>query len=186
MMTPRAKTGVATLLKRYLEESLRTEAHPTWRMQAVEEKDIQAKRFIMLTISSYDFRIIVLLHFSSDEASMKYVASRLKISASELVATQYQDFLSEVGNILCGALKRGLLQFFPYLGVSSPNQLDCESLKYVTSYKMDYALHLKATAGDETEFYGSVYISSFGELDFDPNAISNTEEKADVGALELF
>ena len=186
MITARAKVGIDKLFPRCLEESLRSEAHPSWRMQSVDAKSINAKSFIMLTISSYDFRLIVLLHFTSDNASMQHVAGSFKISSDALTVSQYEDYLSEVGNIICGAIKRGLFQFFPHLGMSSPNQLSCESLKYVESYSIDHAIHIKAKAEDGTEFYSSLYVSSFGELDFDPVALSKVEEKVEMGALELF
>lgn len=186
MISQRAKTGFNQLLTRCLEESLRTESYPAWKIQPVNVTEIGAKKFIMLTISSYDFRLIVLLHFSPDSASIKYVTNRLKIASGELPISQYQDYLSEVGNILCGAIKRGLFQSFPHLGMSSPNQLDCESLRYIETYAIDYAIHIKAKAEDGTEFYGSLYVSSIGELDFDPAGISTIEDKVEMGALELF
>ena len=186
MISQRAKIELEKLFPRYLEESLRTESHTTWRMQPVNVKEIGAKRFTMLTISAYDFRLIVLLHFSSDTASMRYVADSLKVASGELSISQYQDFLSEVGNILCGAIKRGLFHFFPHLGMSSPNLMDSGSLKYVEGYPIDHAMHIKAKAEDGTEFYSSLYVSSLGELDFDPIAISKIEEQVEMGALELF
>jgi len=186
MISQRAKKGFEQLLLQSLKESLRTESHPIWHMKTVDVNEIGAKRFIMLTISSYDFRLIVLLHFSSDTASIKYVTDSLKVVSGELPMSQYHDYLSEIGNILCGAIKRGLFQFFPHLGMSSPNLLSWESLKYIESYSIDHAIHIKAKAEDETGFYSSLYVSSLGELDFDPVAISKVEEKVEMGALELF
>jgi len=186
MITQRAKSGFEKLLPRCLEESLRTDAHPSWLIQPVDIVGIGAKRFVMLTISSYDFRLIVLLHFSADPAAMKYVSDSLKVASGILTVSQYQDYISEMGNILCGAIKRGLFQFFPHLGLSSPNQLQFESLKYIESYQIDHAIHVKAMAEDGTEFYSSLYVSSFAELDFDPVAILKVDEKVEMGALEMF
>ena len=100
MISQRAKTGFEKLFPQYLEESLRTATHSVWNLQPIKAIKIDTKQFIMLTISSYDFRLIIILHFSADAASLKYVADSLKISPDELSVTQYQDFLSEVGNIL--------------------------------------------------------------------------------------
>lgn len=186
MISQRARIGFDKNFPQFLEESLRTETYAAWSTHAVDPKAIQAKRFIMLTISSYDFRLIVLLHFSSDTASMKYVADCLKIASEELTIIQYQDYLSEIGNILCGSIKRWLFQSFPHLGMSTPNQLGCESLKYIESYSIDHALHLQTKAADGTEFYSSLYVTSKSQLDFDPLALLKREEQVEMGALELF
>lgn len=186
MISQRAKTGFEKLFPQYLEDSLRTGAHSVWHLQPVNANKIDAKKFIMLTISSYDFRLIIILHFSDDTSALKYVADSLKISPTELSITQYQDYLSEVGNILCGAIKRGLFDVFPHLGLSTPNQLRYESLKFVDSYPIDHAIHINAKAADGTEFFGSLYVSAVGELDFDPASMAKKVETQDIGALELF
>lgn len=186
MISTRAKVGLEKLFPQWLEESLRTEAHPKWYIQPIEANGIGAKRFVMLTISSYAFRMIVILHFTSDAASIKYVSDCKKIASGDLSISTYNDYLSELGSMLCGAIKRGLFQSFPQLGMSSPNQLDCDSLKYVNSYPIDQAFHFKAKANDGTEFCSSLYISSIDEFDFDPVVIMKSEEKVEMGVLELF
>lgn len=186
MITPRAKTGFDKLFPLSVKESLRSEAYPEWNIQPIELKTIAATRFIMLTISSFDFRLIVLLHFSDNKPSMTYVADSLKISVEELSASRYHDYLSETGNILCGAIKRWLLQYFPHLGLSSPNQLVWESLKFVEKFPIDHAIHLKALAEGGPVFFSSLYIYSAGNLDFDPISISEAKEEVEMGALELF
>jgi hypothetical protein len=186
MISPRAKTGFNKLFPQYLQESLRTGTHSVWHLQPVNADKIDAKQFIMLTISSYDFRLIIILHFSVDTTSLKYAADSLKISPAELSVTQYQDFLSEVGNILCGAIKRGLFDVFPHLGMSTPNQLRYESLKFIDSYPIDHVIHIKAKSAEGAAFFGSLYVSAVGELDFDPATMDKKIETQEIGALELF
>ncbi|MBI5751107.1 MAG: hypothetical protein HZA59_03030 [Hydrogenophilales bacterium] len=187
MISQRAKTGFENLLHRCLEESLRTEVHPAWQMQPVAEPDdIRVQRFMMLTLSSYDFRLMLLLHFSCEEASMKYVADSLTLGAAELPLSRYCDYIAEIGNNFCGALKRELVQYFPHLGMSTPNQLGRESLKHVKSWPIDHDMHIKAQSEEGAEFYGSLYVSSFGELDFDLVQQPKNEESVEMGTLELF
>jgi hypothetical protein len=186
MISHRAKTGFEKLFARSLDESLRTETCPVWHIQPVSAKAIDAKHFIMLTISSFDFRLIVLLHFSTDTSAFGYVADNIKVPAEELTYARYQDYLSETGNLLCGTIKRLLFQIYPHLGMSSPNHLILESLKYVDSIKIDHSIHLNAQSESGAGFYGSLYISAVGNLDFDPAVIAETEENIEMGALELF
>jgi hypothetical protein len=187
MISQRAKTGFENVLHRCLEESLRTEAHPAWQMHSVADpSDISTQRFMMLTVTSYDFRLMVLLHFSCDKASMKYVADSLELGAAELPMIRYYDFLSEIGNNFCGTIKRELGEYFPHLGMSTANHLDRGSLKHVKSWPVDHDMHIKAHAEEGAVFYGSLYVSSFGELDFDLAQRSESENAVEMGALELF
>lgn len=175
------------MLPRCLEESLRTDAQPTWTMQSIADpKDFQSQRFILLTVSSYDFRLMVLLHFSVNDSSMKYVADRLKQSVADLPLPQYYDYLSEIGNNFCGSVKRDLCQFYPHLGMSTPNQLGRESLSHVKSWPVEHEAHVKAQGADGVEFHGSIYVSAFGDLDFDFQVSVKQEEAVEMGALELF
>ena len=185
MISQRAKTGFENLLHQCLHASLQTEVHKVWQMQAVLD-DINTQHFIMLTVSSYDFRMMVMLHFSCNEASKKYIADSLKLDVAELFTDQYYDFLAEIGNNFCGTFKRELCQYFPHLGMSTPNLLACESLKYVKSWPIDHEVHIKALAEDSIEFYGSLYVSSFADLDFDLIPHPPCEAVVETGALELF
>jgi hypothetical protein len=75
MISEQAKIGFNSLLSRCLEESLRSSAYPSWTLSPLSDaKEIGKRQFIMLTVSSYDFRMMVLLHFSRNEPSLKYVA----------------------------------------------------------------------------------------------------------------
>jgi hypothetical protein len=195
MITERAKMSFDTIFPRCMEEALSSDAHQNWDIQAVSEKDITAKQFIMLTVSSYEFRLIVLFHFSSDATSRQYVLDVLnkyakdneKVLSTDLTVSKYYDFLSELGNLMCGVLKREIFQFYPHLGLSTPNILTKDSQQYVNGSPIDHAIHMKASTDDDIEFYGSIYVSSSGTLDFDPAAaINKSAEVVDTGALELF
>lgn len=187
MISERAKLGCHGLLSRCLEESLRSSAFPAWTMERLSsDAEIKNQQFIMLTVSSYDFRMVVLLHFSRNASSKKYVAETLQLAAETLEQSRFDDYLSEVGNTFCGAFKRELGDFFPYLGMSTPNLLFSESLQYVRTWPVEYETHLRAHAAGEVEFFGSLYVTSSGDLDFDPQERSRHVEEVETGALELF
>ena len=187
MISLRAKTGFNQMLPRCLEASLRTEAHPTWQLQTIAEPgQFQSRRFVMLTVSSYDFRLLVLLHFFENAASIKYVADRLKLADDDLPMPRYYDYLSEIGNNFCGSVKREMCQFYPHLGMSTTNHLGRESLMHAKSWPVEHESHVQALTADGIEFYGSLYVSAFGDLDFDLQMSVKQEESVEMGALELF
>ncbi len=141
----------------------------------------------MLTISSYEFRICILLHFTKDKLTMDYVANAIKMSPEKLEAARYYDYLGEIGNTFCGALKRELSKYFPHLGMSTPNKLVSASLKFMEDTGFDYDMHVKASDNNGVSFFSSLYITANKEFDF---RVENKkgEEAADAnkGALELF
>ena len=187
MISERAKNGFKNLLSRCLEESLRSSAYPAWTMEPLADaKEIGNRQFIMLTVSSYDFRMVVLLHFSRNEPSLKYVADTLQLAPGAMEQSRFDDYLSEVGNTFCGAYKRELGKFFPHLGMSTPNMLAAESLSYVKTWPVEFETHLRAHDEDQAQFFGSLYIASTGDIDFDPQELSNPVEEVETGALEMF
>jgi len=187
MISERAKTGFKNLLSRCLEESLRSGAYPTWSIEPLSDgKDYEKQQFIMLTVSSYDFRMMVLLHFTRNESSHRYVAETLQIDPGSLEQSRYDDYLSEVGNTFCGAYKRELGKVFPYLGMSTPNVLFPECLQYIKTWPVEYETHLRAHDGGQAAFIGSLYIASSDDLDFDPQVLVSQVEEVETGALEFF
>ena len=187
MISERAKFGCNSLLSRCLGDSLRSSVFPAWTMVPLNnETEISHRQFIMLTISSYDFRMVVLLHFSRSAPLMKYVADMLKLSPEVLEQSRFDDYLAELGNTFCGAFKRALGNFFPYLGMSTPNVLFSESLKYVKTWPVEYETHLRAHDGGQVAFYGSLYVTSSGNLDFHVKELSSRVDDVQTGALEMF
>lgn len=182
-----AKDSLTKLLTDSLEESLKTENYSAWTLTTlINIEQVTAPEFTMLTISSYDFRIFVLLHSTCSAPSMRYAADALKMPLEQLTTTRYYDFLGELGNRFCGAFKRDLGGFFPHMGMSTPNRLRSESLKHLKNLSLAYDIHVSAQASEETTFYASLYVSVYGDREFRMDKLNNTEEQVEVGALELF
>lgn len=182
-----AKSALEKMLTRCLTESLKTEAYAAWMVAPlVKSDDIAAKEFTMLTISSYDFRMFVMLHSTCSAPSMRYAADALKMPQDQLTTARYYDFLGELGNRFCGAFKRDLGYCFPHMGMSTPNRLRSESLKHIKTMSFAYETHVNASANDEAGFYASLYVSFYGTREFRLDNLPKAEEQLEVGALELF
>lgn len=181
-----AKSTLATMLNRCLEECLRSDGYASWTLQPVESTDeITAEEFNMLTISSYDFRMFVLLHSSRSAPALRYAADALQLSQDQITPSRYYDFLGELGNRFCGAFKRDLGASFPYTGMSTPNRLLRESLKHLKNITHACDMHVRARADDATCFYASLYVSSYSAAEFRID-LPKLEEHTESGELELF
>lgn len=182
-----AKSALEKMMMCCLAESLKTEAYASWTVQPlVKSEDIAAKEFTMLTISSYDFRMFVLLHSTCSAPSMRYAADALKMPQDQLTTARYYDFLGELGNRFCGAFKRDLAYNFPHMGMSTPNRMRGESLKHIKALAFASETHINASANDDAGFYASLYVSFYGTREFRLDNLPKAERQVEVGALEMF
>ncbi len=183
-----AKQGLETILSECLHDSLRTANNPEWNVRSgFADADMKEQQVYMLTVSSYTFRIIVLLQFTDNAATRAYVAHALKIERDKLDESRYYDYLGEMGNTFCGAFKREVGKYYPHTGMSTPNKLAGQSLRYLTQIATDFHTHVKASEEiDKARFIGSLYISAFGDVDFKVEKGKKVEEPVETGALELF
>lgn len=182
-----AKDDLSRLLTHCLQSSLVSDGYSNWTLQPLAQaEEYPAQEFMMLTISSYDFRMFVLLHWTISPASLRYAAAALKMQRDQLTTERYYDFLGELGNRFCGAFKRDLGASFPYTGMSTPNRLRRESLKHVKNLSGTYETHINAKAHDDTSFCASLYVSNYSPNDFKLKTVPQAQPQNEVGELELF
>ena len=147
------------------------------------------KEFVLLTISSPLFRILTVIHLNNDNVTKAFVANKLNTTVDGLTDERFYDYIGEVGNTFCGAIKRSLNNFIPSLGMSTPNRLESGSMKYMLSQKPSFESFKHIEINGQTLFECGIYVCNDAELDFDitQTTTSNTEvEEADCGELEFF
>ena len=182
-----AKDALARLLSGCLEESLKTDTYAAWTMKTLKNSDeVIAPEFTMLTISSYDFRIFVLLHSSCTSASLRYAADALRMPLEQLSTTRYYDFVGELGNRFCGAFKRDLGNCFPHMGMSTPNRMSGASLKHLKGLSFAYDIHVSAQANEEATFCASLLVSMYGTREFRLDKLPKAGDQVESGTMELF
>ena len=183
----RAKAGLEKLFLRHLEEALHTEAHAQWTIENLDShKEIRANEFIILTVSSYDLRSFVLLHFSKTPESMTYVSRAMDTPLANLTEDTFYDYLGEVGNQFCGAFKRELGKVLPHLGMSTPNRLAHESLCHLQSLPSGHDVHVKVSTPDDVVVYASLYVATYGKEEFRLDDVPLDEAPMETGELEMF
>jgi len=183
MLTETAKNSFETLLMKCLSESLKTNANPDWDLRAIDKLDgANEAEFFMLTLSSFTFKSFVLLHFTRNEPTMKYVEDALQITSEVPDEDKFYDFLGEIGNGFCGALKRELGNYLPNLGMSTPNRLTKQSHAHIAALDCEFETHLAASSEEKILFYGSLYVRSYSDMDFriQHQTIDNDVESGEV------
>lgn len=146
------------------------------------------KEFVLLTITNPLFRILTVIHLNNDEATKAFVANKLNTGVEALTDERFYDYISEVGNTLCGSIKRSMNAHIASLGMSTPNRLVSGSMKYMLSQKPSFESYQHIEINGQTLFECGVYVCNDVELDFDITTITSTVEveEADCGELEFF
>lgn len=157
---------------------------------AIKEKqalvDLKESEFFVLTMSSQLFRIFILIHFTKSSQTEAFVADVLKINNNNVDDDKFYDYLGEVGNAFCGSVKRDIGKIVPSLGMSTPNRLNKDCLKYIDLLHTDCEYHAVAEYDDNPLFYASIYLSADEELNFNVNVSQPNDDDVDSGELELF
>jgi len=162
------------------------EVLPSDANQSINDK---FNEFYLLTISSQAFRVLTLIHLNNNEATKAYVAHKLNCTNDAVSDERLYDYIGELGNTLCGSLKRSINQFVPSLGMSTPNRLENGSIKYMMSQKPSLEAYSQIEVNGQTLFECSVYVCNDVELNIQipTNSHAAVElEDTDCGELELF
>lgn len=136
----------------------------------------QGEHAVLLTISSMQFRLLLLLNVKDDEATRAYYAGA---GDGALV-----DTFMEFGNLCCGALNQQLIEHFPDLGMSTPYALGSQCLPYLRELKPDYVKSYALTIDGAVRLGATLCICTHSPLDFVAVPLAEVHESA--GELELF
>lgn len=183
MISQHAQAGFEHVFKQGLQSSLAPGADDRCDITEVPNTDeASSVQVVMLTISSFLFRLIVLIHFSSNEATREHFARINGKQLDQMDDQGFQDAIRESGNICCGALNRDLLPHFPHMGLSTPNILHRNSADHLEALKYGFIKHVRVVVNDAVTFYATLCVCESGALDFEVDV--NAQEV--TGELELF
>jgi len=183
MISNQARKGFDFLLTRSLQASLSTSAESCEIAVVSQLPEIEKHETVILTVSSYLFRLMVMIHFKSDASTMDHIARMNGMQAQDMSKQSFHDAIAEYGNLCCGILNRDLGAFFPHIGMSTPNFIGGQCMTYVEMLDCAHIQHFKIHVNDVSIFHVSLCVSAYEELDF---VVNENEESANTGELELF
>lgn len=168
------KEQVAIILKE------RWQALPVKDMSDIFEKD-----YCMMTISSFNFRLLFSLHYHLDEKTRQYFLSVFKDSSEINSEEKLHEYILEYTNMNCGALKRNLSNAFPFLGMSTPEKMQSDCLKHSLGMDYDYHIFVQTPLSESSSLYfGLLFFGDKGLLLEAPK--EEEEEFTSEGEIELF
>lgn len=143
--------------------------------------ELPGRHLLVLTISSYRFRLLTVFHVDADGAAGRYFVAA--DSGSELTAA-FAEAFGEVGNLCCGTMNRELGKHFMHTGMSTPYLLERACAGYLHELKPAHLAQYRIAINDGIALHATLCLCAYGAIDFraDPDAA----EAEETGALELF
>jgi hypothetical protein len=136
-----------------------------------------------LTISSYLFRLMVFIHFAADDPTREYIATSSSTNLSDMNEKLFMDAICERANMCCGSLSRDLSQFFPHIGMSTPNIIDRHCASHLHLLNLGHKRHFRVDVNDTAQFHVTLCVSTYDKLDF---VVDKSAADAGSGELEMF
>lgn len=185
MITERAKTSFDRLMLASLKSGLPV-SQGSLGIEPIAAIDAKAKekKIVILTVSSYLFRLMAILYFKPDAATRAYFARGAAEGTPPLTDEEFYDRVAECGNVFCGSLNRDLGKHFPHVGMSTPNIIDKDCMRYVDLLGCQQVKHYKLSLDDGLAMYASLCVTAYGSVDFHVDAA--VEEDVSTGELEMF
>jgi hypothetical protein len=138
--------------------------------------DTPGKNIIVLTISSYLFRLLTIFHVNSDQATGNYFGK----SQPE---RDFHEIFGEIGNLCVGAMNRDMGNHFPHLGMSTPYALESPSLPFISELKPAYVTQHIIGINNDVSLFATLCLSAYAPIDF---KVDTTVVEEESGMLEMF
>lgn len=131
---------------------------------------------VVLTISSIGFRMLLVLHFDEDEATLAYFSR-------DDQDKPFREVFLEIGNLCCGAINQALLEHFPDLGMSTPYVLSGRCVPHLMQLRPNHLASWAITLDGDVRLAATLCVCAHAPLDFHAD-VSETQDSS--GELELF
>jgi hypothetical protein len=179
MIGTQAKDSIERIFFAAARSRLVREPHHDCEISARPAEAAQGEHVVVLTISSMQFRLLLLLHFEDDDVTRQYYLGHMGDVQRSLT-----ECFMEFANLCCGAMNQQLVNHFPDLGMSTPYALSSACLPYLRELKPDYVSTYALTLDGSVRLGATLCVCSQTSLDFVATQVETASESA--GELELF
>lgn len=184
MISQQAKDAFDFIVTGALKNALCASSEGPCEVSVIEDvAEAKEKKVVLLTVSSYTFRVMTMLYFTLNRVTKAHFAAINRSEVETMEESDFLDVICECGNIFCGALNRELANHFPHLGMSTPNVLDRECVDYLTELDAGYTQHFKISINENFTMHASLCVCEFADIDF---TVDMTQTEENNGELELF
>ncbi len=186
MITAAAKDGFDQLVRLGLRSGLTVREGQSCEIEVIDNLDkVKAKKMVILTVSSYLFRLITTIYFRDDATTRAFFAPRDDDGQPmDINEQEFLDRVAECGNLCCGTLNRDLGHHFPHVGMSTPNFIDKDCFRYADQLGSGFLRHYRLVLSDELTLHATLCVTDHGLVDF--RVVPAQVEELSTGELEFF
>ncbi len=163
-MNPINIKSTETILHRSFEEMVglldRNHDHEL-AIDVVDAKTIEKNRFgsVMFSIASSTFRFCLFLHFAEKNILEGNFETPYQFDANKDIARQYHDYISELGNNLCGAITRMVGNSGFSTGMSTPVALQIsQGTMHMKALNPQAESHIGCSMANNPLIFSSLYL----------------------------
>jgi CheY-specific phosphatase CheX len=184
MISNRAQNSFDQMLMLGIKASMGGTSPETCEVEVVANlNSIRETNVVMLTVSSFLFRMSVLVYFSSDDATRSHFAAVNNVAIAEMNDQAFLDAIRECGNICCGTLNRELARVYPHVAMSTPNIIERECVNHLESLNGGHLQHFRAKTGSDKPFHVTLCVRDYADIDFEWTMVQDTTS---AGEMEFF
>jgi hypothetical protein len=185
MISQNAKSSFDQLFTRALKGAWGgADNEPCEVTQVNDKSEITESQMVMLTSSSYVFRVFMMIYFQPNALTKEHLAKRNR--TAELTDHAFIDAICEGGNMCCGAFNRDLSWQFPHVGLSTPNILDARCATNLEPLNTGHIQHFRIEINHVPFFHASLCVCDYVDLDFSVACDALPSTATSDGELELF
>lgn len=135
-----------------------------------------ARKLLMITISSFSFRLLASFQISQDPPTRDYYTAGAHSSLDEVFA--------EATNMCCGAFGRELSSQFKHLAMSVPYGLESQCLEFLSALEPRFQASFDITINAAAQIRATLCMYCNRPLEFAPAAVMEVNHVG--GELEMF
>jgi len=144
--------------------------------------DPPEQKFLVLTISSYTFRLLTMIHYSVTGETNHYFNP-------EGEKHDFDNRFGEIGNLCCGAMKREMGHHFMHLGLSTPFTLSNKCMPFLDVLKPALVSQHKIDINNSVTLHASLCLCAYADFDFNFDPRKHEEASGSLetlaGAIEF-
>ena len=179
MISEQAKQGVNHIFTKAVKANLVVEHSDCVEVAQLPDagfSDLPGKNMVVLTISSYLFRLLIIFHVDADRSTEAHF-TKFQPERS------FHEVFGEFGNLCVGAMNRDMGNHFLHLGMSTPYVLESRSLPFLNELKPGYIARHQIGINNDVSLHATLCLCAYAPIDFRVDMSAVEEE---TGTIELF
>ena len=179
MISEHAKQGVNYIFTKAVKTNLALEGSDVVEVAQIPETgfaEMPGKKLVVLTISSYTFRLLVIFHVDADRVTEGYFT---KFQPERT----FHEVFGEFGNLCVGAMNRDMGNHFLHLGMSTPYVLEGKSSPFLNELKPAYVARHQIGINTDISLQATLCLCAYAPIDF---RVDTNAEEEETGTIELF